>query len=209
MNSINESLCEISAVHIEEQSALLNIINRLDSIEDLAKKDLSRNDTEKVPKMIEKISKLEWNYHSFKTGKEGSMKQFDEEVSQVNYKIQDLKECNNILKELVFCLHKEPVYLTKHVQNAETSMDLGNTERVETISMAKIVDSQGILGELQAKKAQLVEEKEKMEHEYKSIPADSKSMANKRRKQALELELSMNYSKLMSVTNKIKKYKSN
>ena len=68
------------------------------------------------------------------------------------------------------------------------------------------MDSNAIIKELYQKKEELIKEKEKMETEYKSIPQSSKSMANKRRKQALELEISMNYSKLMSVNNKIKHY---
>ena len=206
IKEMNENLCEVSSIHIEEQSALLSIINKLDKLEDIAIKESNERRAVKIPNVIEKISSLEFNYNNLKACEEGSLKNFREELGQVNHKIQDLKECNNILKELVFCLHKEPVYITKTMQNAETSMDFYPEGKSETIPMSKIMDSQAILQDLYEKRDQLVRDKEKMESEYKLIPQDSKSISNKRKKQALELELSMNYSKLMSITNKIKNY---
>ena len=68
--------------------------------------------------MIEKISNLESNYESLLLSKEGTLKSFKENLNQVNRKLEDLKECNNILKELVTFIPKEPV--RKSVKNAET-----------------------------------------------------------------------------------------
>jgi hypothetical protein len=123
----------------------------------------------------------------------------------VNHKIEDLKECNEILKELMTCLQREPESEMKNMKNAETFIEKLKYEPEETIPLRKL-DPDYILTELLQQKEELVKEKEKMEAEYKTIPQTSKSMLNKRRKQKLELELSMNYNKLMSVNSKIKKY---
>ena len=63
-----------------------------------------------------------------------------------------------------------------------------------------------MLKELLEQKENIMREKARMEAEYKNIPENSKSIASKRKKKSLGLELSMNYSKLVSINSKIKNY---
>ena len=76
------------------------------------------------------------------------------------------------------------------------------------IKVSGLLNYESILEEALAKREQLLEVKTKLETEFKSLPNDSKSMSNKRRRLALEFELSMNYSQLISINNKIKRYSS-
>lgn len=202
---LNESLTKLSTAHVEEQSAMLSITNKLDTLESLASADQESKKHSIVPKVIEKISKLESNYSYLKSHNEDKTRNFREEMKEVNYKLQDLKECGEILKELVVCLGKEPGLSRKNVENKETVMDFDGFVKEETVLLEKI-HPDNVLNELLSQKEELLSEKEKMENEYRNIPHFSKSMNNKRRKQALELELSLNYSKLMTVNNKIKRF---
>ena len=118
INKIEENLCRASTIHIEEQTTLLSIINKLEKFEDIEMQKKSSATDSKIPKVIEKISNLESNYESLLLSKEGTLKSFKENLNQVNRKLEDLKECNNILKELVTFIPKEPV--RKSVKNAET-----------------------------------------------------------------------------------------
>lgn len=204
IGKINENLSKLSSAHIEEQNAMLSIINKLDTLEAMAEKE-QEGKIEKVSNVIEKVSKLETSYSYLKHHGADNLKNFREEMKEVNFKLQDLKECGEILKELVICLGKEPIVLRRSVQNAETFMDDENSVKEETVLLDKL-DPENVLNDLMQQKEMLVREKERMESEYRTIPQNSKSMTNKRRKQTLELELSMNYSKLMALNSKIKKY---
>lgn len=204
VGKINESLTKLSSAHVEEQNAMLSIINKLDILETIAEKEHEAK-IEKVSNVIEKVSKLETNYSYLRHHGTDSLKNFKEEMKEVNYKLQDLKESGEILKELVICLGKEPIVVSKSVQNAETFMDDEVTVKEEFVVLDRL-DPENVLNDLMQQKESMVREKERMESEYRTIPQNSKSMTNKRRKQALELELSMNYTKLMALNSKIKKY---
>ena len=204
IGKINENLSKLSSAHVEEQNAMLSIINKLDTLEAMAERE-QEGKIEKVSKVIEKVCKLETSYSYLKHHGADNLKNFREEMKEVNYKLQDLKECGETLKELVICLGKEPIVVRRSVQNAETFMDDEASVKEETVLLDKL-DPENVLNDLMQQKEMLVREKERMESEYRTIPQNSKSMTNKRRKQTLELELSMNYSKLMALNSKIKKY---
>ena len=206
IRNIKENLCKVSSMHVEEQTAMLSIVNKLDRLEDLANQQNLERKNWKIPSVIEKVSRLEDNCTSIISYNESSFNNFKEQIGEINNKLQDLKECNNILQELVATLQKEPLIDKKILKNVETSTEIMRYEKIETISLLKISDPEEILKDLYEKKNQLLIEKEKMENEYKSIPKNSKSMSNKRRRQILELDLSINYSKLIEISNKIKKY---
>jgi hypothetical protein len=204
VSNLNEHLSKLTIAHIEEQNAMLSIMHKLDRLENIAEQENNQRKSLPIPLVIEKVSKLENNYTILKTQNVGNSKSFKDEIKDVNHKIQDLKECNEILKELVVCLQKEPNIESKVVKNAETFVEDRKYEPEETVKLAKL-DPDCIVLDLMKQKEDLVKEKEKMENEYKSIPSNSKSMLNKRRKQKLEMDLSLNYNKLMSVSSKIKK----
>ena len=201
---INENLTKLSSTHVEEQSAMLSIINKLGILETIAEKEQEVK-IESVANVIEKVSKLETNYSYLRHHGADCLKNFKEEMKEVNYKLQDLKESGEILKELVICLGKEPIVVKRSVQNAETFMDDEISVKEETVLLERL-DPENVLNDLMQQKEIMVKEKERMENEYRNIPQNSKSMTNKRRKQTLELELSMNYSKLMALNSKIKKF---
>ena len=75
-----------------------------------------------------------------------------------------------------------------------------------TIKLNELVDSQSRLEDAYKRRDQLMRNKEKLEAEYREIPSNSKSLTSKKRKLSLEYELSLNYSQLVAVNNKIKKY---
>jgi hypothetical protein len=205
LGKISENMSRLSTAHFEEQSAMLSIMNKLDTLESLEENNQKCKNNEKITTMIEKVSKLESNYSLLKHHNTDNKRNFQQEMKEVNFKLQDLKECGEILKELVICLGKEPIVLRKSVQNAETLTEVERGVKEETIALERL-DPENVLNDLLQQKEALVREKERMEGEYRIIPQNSKSMTNKRRKQALELELSMNYSKLMSLNSKIKRF---
>ncbi|OMJ96349.1 hypothetical protein SteCoe_89 [Stentor coeruleus] len=203
--SMGINLSQINSSHLRTQSEVQTIMSKLSELESSEIPENKNDQPVKVLQFIEKISKIESNYESFVDRSNENMKNMQKEMLDANHKIQDLKECNEILTELVTCLQKEPLITKKIVHDAETFMESPRYELGETISLEKL-GPESIAGEFMKKREQLIAEKEKMEMEYRNIPHNSKSMANKKRKQALEMELSMNYSKLMSINGKIKKY---
>lgn len=203
--SMGLNLSQINSSHLRTQSDVQGIMTKLSELESFEIPEKKDEEPGKVLQFIEKISKIESNYESFVDRSNENMKNMQKEMLDANHKIQDLKECNEILTELVTCLQKEPLIVKKSVQDAETYMESPRYDLGDTISLEKL-GPESIAGEFMKKREQLLIEKEKMEMEYRNIPHNSKSMANKKRKQALEMELSMNYSKLMSISSKIKKY---
>jgi hypothetical protein len=204
VKKIENKLYELSSNHVKKQNTMLDVLNKLEKIENTVQK--SNNADVKVLEAVKKISAIENNCLNIKYSSEDCLKNFKNEMKEVNSKLIDLKECTKILNELTICLKQNPTDKTSEKTMETISTEESKYNTVQTISLSKLMNSDLVLKELFEQKEKLTKEREKMETEYKKIPPDSRSMANKRKKQALELDLSMNYTKFMSITNKIKKY---
>lgn len=114
---------------------------------------------------------------------------------------QDLRDLNNLndLKDL------EDLKGLKGLKGLKDSKEFDD-KMMATIKLNELVDSQSILEDAYKKRDQIMRNKEKLETEYREIPSNSKSLTSKKRKLSLEYELSLNYSQLVAVNNKIKKY---
>ena len=158
------NLSQINSSHLRTQSDVQNIMTKLSELETSEIPEKKDEQPGQVLQFIEKISKIESNYESFVDRSNENMKKMQKEMLDANYKIQDLKECNEILTELVTCLQKEPLIVKKSVQDAETFMESPRYDLGDTISLEKL-GPESITGEFMKKREQLLIEKEKMENE--------------------------------------------
>ena len=202
---LEESLKKLEEIDEEGGSTLSSIEQKLEKLE---KQQLAPEEDGRLPEAMHKISNLETEIIKLKSLKDSSVVEYEEELKVVYHKLKDLHECNEILSEMVACFRKEPIFSSREMQNEETYTDNLALGDIGTITLSGLLNSDSILQEAHAKREQLQQIKAKLEQEYKSIPDDSKSMVSKRRKLALEFELSMNYSQLVSISNKIKRYTS-
>ena len=205
LNLLEESLQKLGEIDEEGASTLSSIEQKLEKLEN---QQLAPEEDGRLPEAMHKISNLESEIIKLKSLKDSSVVEYEEELKIVYHKLKDLHECNEILSEMVACFRKEPIFSSREMHNEETYTDNLALDTIGTIKLSGLLNSESILQEAHAKRELLQEIKEKLEQEYKSIPDDSKSMISKRRKLALEFELSMNYSQLVSITNKIKRYTS-
>ena len=205
ITTLQESLKKIEIIDKEEVSTFNSIESKLQKLEN---QQINPEEDLRFPEAVSKLSNLEAEIIKLKSLKDSSVFQYEEQLKDVYLKLKDLQECNEILTEMVTCFHKEPIFSDRDLQNAETFTDDLKLEAIGTIKLAGLLNSESILQEAYEKKEQLQLIKTELENEYKSIPDDSKSMINKRRKLELEFELSMNYSQLVSINNKIKRYTS-
>jgi DNA repair exonuclease SbcCD ATPase subunit len=202
---LEDSLEKIEAIDQEEVSTVNSIEGKLERLE---RQQLRPEEDTRLREAISKISNLESEIVKLKSLKESSVSHYEEELKDVYHKLKDLQECNEILNEMVLCFKKEPILTNRNFLDSLPSTEPIKTEVIGTIKLSGLQNSQTVLQEAYEKKDQLMRTKDLLESEYKSLPEDSKSMANKRRKLALEFELSVNYSQLVSINNKIKRYTS-
>lgn len=202
-DGLRGSLKKIEEIDNEGAFTLNSIETKLEKLEN---QQLIPEEDTRLPEAMQKISNLESEILKLKKIKDSSVLHYEEQLKDVYIKLKNLHECNEILSEMVACFRSEPIFIPKDLQNAETFTEDFKMEEIGTIKLADLGNSEAILQEANAKLSQLQETKAKLESEYKSIPNDSKSMISKRRKLALEFELSLNYSQLVSIGNKIKRY---
>ena len=204
LKMLEDSLRKIEEIDKEELKTIKSIELKLEKLEN---QQLHPEEDSRVPEAIVKISNLEADIVQLKSLKDSSVFHYEEQLKDVYHKLKDLHECNEILSEMVNCFHKEPIFTNREVQSDE-AINMKIKNEIIGIKVSGLLNYESILEEALAKREQLLEVKTKLETEFKSLPNDSKSMSNKRRRLALEFELSMNYSQLISINNKIKRYSS-
>ena len=166
-----------------------------------------------------KVQTLESEIRNLKSLKDSTVVGYEQELKVINHKLKDLQECNEILTEILACFRKEPLLIEAQLSKSPSvspttsleAKDLKISKDFEdkmmaTIKLNELVDSQSRLEDAYKRRDQLMRNKEKLEAEYREIPSNSKSLTSKKRKLSLEYELSLNYSQLVAVNNKIKKY---
>jgi hypothetical protein len=94
------------------------------------------------------------------------------------------------------------------IRNSPLKLENEQKRMIGTIKLEQLIDKDNALEEIYTRRDQLMKSKEILEAEYREIPNNSKSLTSKKRKLSLEYQLSLNYSQLVSVNNKIKKLSS-
>lgn len=187
----------------QESETMTSIESKLEKLE---QQQLIPEEDSRLPEAIMKVRHLENEILKLKRLKDSSVLQYEEELKNINLKLKDLQECNEILTEILACFKKEPLLLEKAAE-VET-LSPPPKELLNTIKLDELINSDSAFDEAYAKREQLIQTKEKLEAEYREIPSVSKSLSNKRRKLSLEYELSVNYSQLVAINNKLKKLES-
>lgn len=188
----------------QERETVISIESKLQKLE---KQQLNPEGDSRLPEAILKVKHLESEIQKLKRLKDSSVLQYEEELKNINHKLKDLQECNEILTEILACFKKEPLLTEKNVQE-EPNSPPPPKELLDTIKLDDLINSESAIEEAYSKRDELNKVKEKLEAEYREIPSVSKSLSNKRRKLSLEYELSINYSQLVAINNKIKRFTS-
>ena len=187
----------------QESETVISIESKLQKLE---QQQLIPEGDSRLPEAIMKVRHLESEIQKLKRLKDSSVLQYEEELENINLKLKDLQECNEILTEILACFKKEPLLLEKAVEVEPLSP--APKELLNTIKLDELMDSDSAIEEAYVKREQLIQTKEKLEAEYREIPSVSKSLSSKRRKLSLEYELSINYSQLVAINGKLKKLES-
>ncbi|OMJ85569.1 hypothetical protein SteCoe_13116 [Stentor coeruleus] len=202
LKTINEPL---------KQSDMSSIMSRIGGLQEkFSNRNKPAYSTEKLSDLFEKISKLEMEAERIKRENNEVESLYHQSLNEIYQKIEKLKAENKSLTDII--LSSSVSSSPKHKDNKGFQSKIKeNTERQveknpihEEILLKKVIeeDIEG-LEELYKEKEALEIEREKIEKELQEIPANSKSMANKKKKQALEGDLAINQSRIAELDDKI------
>lgn len=172
-----------------KQSDFSEIINRITGLQGkFANRGKSNLGTEKLSDLFEKISNLECEAESIRKENSEVENLYNKSLNEIYQKIDKLKGENKTLTDIILSNgSNSPKQNRKFVQSS-----------VESLKMPEKVESPGKIEFFSKEKQELESEKQRVEYELSQIPMNSKSMANKKKRQQLEKELSDIISKLES-----------
>ncbi|CAG9322296.1 unnamed protein product [Blepharisma stoltei] len=144
-----------------------------------------------------------------------SSKSLSEEIKLIKDSITNSLPTEGIIHERKDTRFSEPIFHEEFYENFD---ELNYEQPMELISCGKpkiknslvalsdLQENRFLINDLQEKLQSLEEQKIALENEYFQLPEMSRSMRTKKRKQTLELELSINSNSISSVKDKIRKY---
>ncbi|OMJ81748.1 hypothetical protein SteCoe_17744 [Stentor coeruleus] len=194
-----------------KQSDMSSIMSRIGGLQEkFSNRNKSAYSTEKLSDLFEKISKLEMEAERIKRENNEVESLYHQSLNEIYQKIEKLKAENKSLTDII--LSSSVSSSPKHIDNKsfqskikeKPERQIEQTPYHEEISLKKVIeeDIEG-LEELYKEREALEIERENIEKELQEIPVNSKSMANKKKKQALEGDLAINQSKIAELDEKI------
>ena len=221
-NQIKDLESKISENLNDMQQALTksdfsSIITRIGSLQDkFANRSKLGLSTEKLSDLFEKISNLEFEAERIKRENTEVETLYHQSLNEIYEKIEKLKGENKALTDII--LSSPASTSPKHsfqrgISKKNTSENLEKNLMSAEISLKKIIEEEkqekNLLNEIYNEKEFLENEQERIKNEITEIPPNSKSMANKKKKQALENEFDNNQLRLEALNEKIENFKKN
>jgi hypothetical protein len=188
------------------------IMNRIGGLQEkFSNRSKTPFSTEKISDLFEKINRLELEAERIKRENNEVESLYHQSLNEIYEKIEKLKSENKALTEII--LASSVGTSPKHFENKEFNRKIsyGSPQKEPlytevSLKRAFSEEKNDDYTEQLYKQKEIIElEQLKIEKELKDIPANSKSMANKKKKQGLETEYQENQLKLDQILEKISK----
>ena len=196
------------------KSDFSSIITRIGGLQEkFSNRSKPNLSTEKLSDLFEKISNLEFEAERIKRENTEVETLYHQSLNEIYEKIEKLKVENKALTDIIL---SSPIATSpKHSLQREIKkkMNLDNSEKKcmhAEISLKKVIEEdkqdQELLTDIYNEKELLEQKQLKIENELREIPENSKSMANKKKKQTLENDYIKNQSRLEELNEKIQNF---
>lgn len=132
VNTLQVTLKKIQKAKKHENETIASIGAKLEKLE---KQQIDPEEDPRLPQAIANVAKLESEIVQLKSLKNSSAFQYEEELKDVYHKLKDLKECNEILSEMLACFRKEPLFSDPRYTYDENSIAKLDKDIFEAMNM--------------------------------------------------------------------------